>query len=258
MEKTGHIEIRISGKRGTVPLTPDTYDIKDIKELLERAEDLLFPGQKAARPTISYQIKEGSVVHRFTTSLQAVIGFSAIIGQLQTLQRTDFLEPATAKAFDAFQQIAIRNDYTFQITTSVSKSPILQIDRNTEFYHEEELWVDAEFYFYGQVTDMGGKDKANFHIVTDQLGTVRIQTPKEFLENYEKNPLYKTYGIRATGKQNLTTGEIDKSSLQFQEIVPYNPYYDENYLTSLREKAKDSWNDVDNPDQWLRELRGDS
>ncbi|MBL7958926.1 hypothetical protein JNL27_01680 [bacterium] len=256
MEKTGHIEIRITGRKGAVPLTPDNYDIKEIKELLEQAEDLLFPGQKANRPTISYQITEGSVVHRFKTSLQAVIGFSAVLAQLQSVQSTDFLEPATAKAFDSFQQIAVRHDYAFQVTTSVQQSPVLQIDKTTQFYHAEPLWVDAEFYFYGQITNMGGKEKANFHIVTEQ-GTIRVQTPKEFLEHYDKNPLYKTYGIRATGKQNLQTGEIDTGNLLFQEIIPYEPYYDPKYIQSLREKARDSWKDVNDPDKWLRELRGE-
>lgn len=256
MEKTGYIEIRIIGRKGVVSLTPDNYDIKEIKDLLERAEDLLFPGQKANRPTISYQILEGSVVHRFKTSLQTVIGFSAIIAQLQTHQKTDFLEPDTAKAMDAFQNMAIKHDYEFQVTSSVENAPILKIDKTTKFHQHQPQWVDGEFYFYGQITNMGGKGKPNFHIVTDE-GTVLVQTPREFLEHYEKNPLYKTYGIRATGKQNLATGEIDTTNLHFQEIIPYEPFYDENYIQGLREKARNSWKDVENPEKWLRELRGE-
>ncbi len=32
--------------------------------------------------------------------------------------------------------------------------------------------------------------------------------------------------------------------------------YDENYLNSLINKAKSSWSDVGDADEWLRELRG--
>lgn len=32
--------------------------------------------------------------------------------------------------------------------------------------------------------------------------------------------------------------------------------YDESYLNSLIDKAKDSWADVQDADEWLRDLRG--
>jgi hypothetical protein len=88
------------------------------------------------------------------------------------------------------------------------------------------------------------------------MGTVKVHTPIRFLEEYEDNILYKTLGIRAIGKQNSDTGEIDTSSLSFIELIDYQPKYDENYLNSLRKKAKKSWLGKINPDQWLNEVRG--
>ncbi|MFN3562760.1 MAG: hypothetical protein ACK4XM_12730, partial [Chloroherpetonaceae bacterium] len=120
----------------------------------------------------------------------------------------------------------------------------------------EAIWADAEFYFYGKVTNAGGKDRANIHILTEELGTVRIETPIRFLEQYSENLLYKTFGIRATGKQHIETGEIDTSTLQFIELVDYRPKYDEQYLRALRNKAKTSWLGSVNPDNWLKEIRG--
>jgi hypothetical protein len=256
MDNLGYIEIKIAGTKGKLDLTPDNYDIKEIIALLENVEDLLFPGEKRERPTISYRIEEGSVRHLIKTSLQAVIGFNAILFQISDKQTVDFLEYQTAKAFEAFQDTAKKNDYDFTISTSVENTNKLNINKDTRLYRTETVWVDAEFYFYGKITNMGGKDKANFHIVTDNMGTILIQTPKEFLAKYESNPLYKTYGIRAIGRQNIETGEIDKSSLKFKEIIDYYPVYDEEYLNKLRQKAKMSWQGVTDPDKWLRELRG--
>ena len=88
------------------------------------------------------------------------------------------------------------------------------------------------------------------------MGTVRIQTPISFLEQYDENMLYKTFGIRATGKQHSETGEIDTSTLIFIELVYYQPKYDELYLKALRDKAKKSWLGNINPDTWLNEIRG--
>ena len=68
--------------------------------------------------------------------------------------------------------------------------------------------------------------------------------------------LYKKFGIRATGKQHSETGEIDSSTLKFIELVDYQPKYDEQYLKSLRNKAKKSWLSNINSDNWLNEIRG--
>jgi hypothetical protein len=254
VETQGHLEISIKGKKGKIDIKPDNYDIKEIIALLQNVESLLFP-EKKGRPVISYEIKSGSVKHIVKTSLQAIIGFNAVLGQIAENNEIDFLEYSTAKAIEEFQESAIKHDYEIDITTSLSDSAELKVTKETNFKRKESLWIEAEFYFYGRITNMGGKDKANIHIVTDDLGTLLIQTPKEWLAKLENNPLYKKYGIRAVGKQNLSSGEIDRSTLRFLEIIDYHPKYDEEYLTKLRNSAGAWLNKID-PDKWLSELRG--
>ena len=256
MEKLGFIEIRITGSLGNMDLSPENYDIREVISLLENAENLLYPTVKKDRPTISYKIEEGSVRHIFKTSIQSIIGFNALIGQISLSQNIDFLELGTAKAFENIQDIASKRNYSFTIKTSMEKSNELRIDKTTRYYRTETIWADAEFYFYGKVTNAGGKDKANIHLSTEELGTIRIQTPISFLEKYDDNLLYRTFGIRAIGKQHSETGEIDTNSLKFIELVDYQPKYDEGYLKTLRDKAKKSWLGSINPDAWLKEIRG--
>lgn len=256
MDKIGFIEIRVTGVKGNINLSPDNYDIREIISILENSESLLFPGDKRNRPNISYKIEEGSVKHILKTSIQYIIGFNAIIGQINNVQNIDFLDLGTAKAFENIQDIAKKRDYVFSIKTSIDKTNEIKLDRTTNYYRTEAIWADAEFYFYGKITNAGGKDKANIHIFTEEIGTIRIQTPISFLEKYDENLLYKTFGIRATGKQHSETGEIDTSTLKFVELVDYQPKYDESYLKSLRDKAKKSWLGNINPDTWLNEIRG--
>lgn len=255
MENKGYIEIIVKGFKGKLEITPETFDIKELSEIIEQAEKLLFPGERKERPIISYKMEEGSVKNIFKTSLQAVIGFSAILSEVEAKQNIDFLELNTAKAIETFQENAIKKDYAFEIKTSVENSPTLKIDKTTFYYRTTENWVDAEFYFYGKITNAGGKDKANIHLVTEELGTLFIQTPQEFLAIAEENILYKTYVIRAKGKQNSQTGEIDKQSLSFIEMIDYNAKYDEEYLKKLRSKAM-NWLNKINPDDWLKDIRG--
>ena len=256
MESTGYIEIRITGTNGNLELSPDNYDIRDIISILESAETLLYPGDKKERPIISYQIEQGSVKHIFKTSLQFIIGFNAIVNQINQSQSIDFLEINSAKAFEKIQETAIKKDYSFNIKTSVPNSYELNVNRDTRFYRTEAIWLEAEFYFYGKVTNAGGKDKANIHILTEELGTIRIQTPISFLEQYSDNLLYKTFGIRATGRQHFETGQIDTATLKFIELVDYQPKYDVDYLKSLRDKAKKNWIGILQPDEWLKNIRG--
>lgn len=256
MEKIGFIEIRITGSKGNIDLTPDNYDIREIISILENAENLLYPSDKKGRPNISYKIEEGSVKHILKTSIQYIIGFNAIIGQVNQVKSIDFLDLGTAKAFENIQGIATKRNYVFSIKTSLDDTNELRVDKTTSYYRTEAIWADAEFYFYGKLTNAGGKDKANIHVLTEELGTVRIQTPISFLEQYDENLLYKTFGIRATGKQQAETGEIDLSTLKFIELLDYQPKYDEQYLKALRDKAKKSWLGGIDPDEWLHEIRG--
>jgi hypothetical protein len=256
VDKLGYIEIKISGSKGNLDLSPENFDINEIIELLQNAENLLFPNDKRERPVISYKIEQGSVRHIFKTSIQYIIGFNAVIGQVNQIQNIDFLDLPTAKAFENIQEIATKKDYVLTIRTSLSESNEIKIDRTTNLHRTEALWAEAEFYFYGKVMNAGGKEKANIHICTEEYGIIRIDTPIAFLEQYEDNFLYKTFGIRAMGKQHSETGEVDKASLKFIELVDYHPKYDEPYLKSLRAKAKKSWLGKIDSDSWLREIRG--
>lgn len=255
MEKIGNIEIRVVGKSGNFELNPENYDIKYIASILQNIEDLLFPNKKKDRPLITYNIQEGSVKHIFKTPIQYVIGFSAILEQIQTSNSIDFLDFKTAMAIESIQELAQQTNYEFQLCTSIKKDVELFINKNTRFFRTENTWIDAEFYFYGILKDAGGKSKANIHLDTDDHGYLAIETGRDFLMEQKENLLYKKYGVRATGKQNLETGEIDTKSLRLVELINYNPKFDSDYLSSLIFKAKKSWQGIDS-DKWLNNLRG--
>ncbi|MDP2058774.1 MAG: hypothetical protein U1C58_03075 [Flavobacteriaceae bacterium] len=255
MEKIGDIEIRVVGKSGNLELKPENYDIKHIASILQNVEDLLYPNNKKDRPLITYDIQEGSVRHIFKTPIQYIIGFSAVLGQIKESNTIDFLDLKTAIAIENIQQLAQQKNYEFQFSTSIKKEVELSINPTTRFFRTENAWTDAEFYFYGILKDAGGKSKANIHIDTDDYGYLAIETGQDFLMEQEENLLYKKFGVRATGKQNLDTGEIDTKSLRLVELINYNPKFDSDYLTSLINKAKNSWKGI-NTDEWLSNLRG--
>ena len=256
MDKTGFIEISIEGLQGSREINPDNYDIKEIISILENVENLLFPNDKKDRPVISYKIEQGSVRHIFKTSAQYIIGFNALLGQISANKSIDFLDYPTARAIEEFQGIATQKNYTLTLRTSIADSNVIQLNKNTRYIRTETIWSDAEFYFYGKITNAGGKDRANLHLLTDDHGLLRIETPINILEKFEKNILYKSYGVRAKAKQHTETGEFDKSSLTFIDLIDYEPKYDKEYLASLREKARKNWLGTIDANSWLNEIRG--
>lgn len=255
MDKVGQIEIRIIGHEGNNPLTPNNYDIREIRAMLENIEDILYPGNKKNRPDITYQIEEGSVRNIFKTSMQAVVTFTAIAGMINESNSIDGLELPTAKAIENIQNISRNKNYSFEIKTSVSDDIVLNITPKTAYERSANLWIDAEFYFYGVLTNAGGKGRANIHLDTKEAGTIIIETDKQFLKEEPDNLLYKEYGVRVIGKQNLETGEIDRSNLKLIQLIDYNPVYDESYLNNLIAKASPKFKGID-PDKWLNEIRG--
>ncbi len=256
MEKLGNIEIRVVGTSGNEKLKPENYDIKYILSLLQDVEDLLYPINNKERPLISYDIGEGSVKHFFKTTMQAIIGFSAILTQVQAHNSIDFLELKTARAFENIQNLSLQKNYEFQIKTSLKDEYELHISPMTKFFRTESIWAEAEFYFYGELKNAGGKNKANIHLDTAEYGYLAIETGEEFLKGQEDNLLYKKFGIRAIGKQNIETGELDRKSLKLVELIDYFPKFDPSYLNTLIAKAKTNWKGVD-PNEWLYNLRGD-
>lgn len=253
MDKIGQVEIHISGIVEDEPLTPDNYDIRDLANILQSVEDMLFPNQKKNRPRITYDIQGGSVKHIFKTAMQYVISFNAILTQIKEAKSIDFLENKTAKVIENFQEIAIKNDYEICITTSVPKGVKLKINKETSYIRKDNIWTDTEFYFYGKILNAGGTNKTTLRIQTEK-GVFNIKTPVSFFENLDKNIIHKgDFGIHAKGKQNIN-GEIDKESLKFIELIEYNTSYNPDYLQSLREKAQYWINDID-PDTWLKQIR---
>lgn len=255
MDQRGIIEIRVSGSKGNLELSPEIYDIKEIVQIFDAVESILFSGNKKQRPEISYSIESGSVRHIFKTSFQTIVATSAILASILKTGSIDKLDLPTARAIEKLQADAISKNYVFAITTSEWPGEELRITPQTHYQRSSEIWVDAEVYLYGTLTDAGGKDKSNIHLDTKEYGQVTIDSDKEYLKNFPENLLYKEFGIRAKGKQSLATGEIDMSSLRLISLRGFRPVYDENYLNSLIAKASKSWAGVD-VDSFISDLRG--
>lgn len=126
----------------------------------------------------------------------------------------------------------------------------------TNYKRLETHWVDADYYLYGTVENAGGAKEGTIRLrYKGELLTIDVD--KDMLASLENNIVYHECGVYVKGRQNVTTYEMDKSSLRLVSFMDYTNKYNEQYLKDCIRKASPVWADVQDPVLWLHEMRGD-
>lgn len=254
MEEQGYIEVKIEGKVGAKPLKPNDIDIAEIKEIINDVETFLYPtrGEKAERPHISYKIEEGSARNLFYLPISGVLLFNGLGTEIKNRGNIDFLDNKRAEIIDKFQRRASEKNLEISFYSSTAKEPILEINKDTEYFKVSATYIETEFVLYGKINEEGGNNP-NFHLLTKEYGKLIVSATEQQLLEGEKR-LFKVYGVRAKGKQNLADGK--PFDLKLVDYITYNPNYDEHKLDLLIQRASVKWNSIANVDTWLQQIRG--
>ena len=254
MEEQGYIEVKFDGTIGNKPLKPIDIDIAEIKEIISDVETFLYPtrSEKAERPHISYKIEEGSARNLFYLPISGVLLFNGLSSEIKNRGNIDFLDNKRAEIIDKFQRRAAEKNTEISFYSSSTKDPILIINKGTSYFKVVASFIETEFVLYGKINEEGGNNP-NFHLLTNEYGKLVISATEQQLLEGEKR-LFKIYGVRARGKQNLTDGK--PYDLKLIDYINYNPNYDEHKLDLLIERASANWNAIPNVDLWLQQIRG--
>ena len=254
MEEKGYIEVKIEGKIGNQPIKPADVDISEVKEIISDIEAFLYPSrnEKLDRPHISYKIEEGSAKHLFFLPISGVLLFNGLTGEIANRGTVDFLDYKRAEIIEKFQRKAKEKNFEITFTCSLADSKALKITKDTNFFNVAADYIDTELVLYGKINSEGGNDP-NFHILTKEYGRLKIDATENQLLEGEKR-LYKIYGVRVRGKQNITNGK--PYDLKLLEYIEYNPVFDKSELNVLIERAAKNWDTVPDVDVWLSEIRG--
>jgi hypothetical protein len=254
VEEQGYIEVKIDGLVGNKPLKPIDVDIAEIKEIISDVETFLYPtrGEKAERPHISYKIEEGSARNLFYLPISGVLLFNGLTNEIKNRGNIDFLDNKRADIIDKFQRRASEKNFEISFYSSSGPESILTINKDTSYFKVAATYIETEFILYGKINEEGGNNP-NFHLLTKEFGKLVISATEQQLLEGEKR-LFKVYGIRARGKQNLSDGK--PFDLMLIDYITYNPNYNEHKLDLLISKASEKWNTVPNVDEWLTEIRG--
>jgi hypothetical protein len=254
VEEKGYIAITVSGKIGDESIKPQDVDITEVKEMINDLETFLYPGraEKADRPHISYKLEEGSARHLFYLPISAVLLFNGLTTEIASRGTADFLDYKRAEIIARFQLKAKEKNFEIGFGSSQSDNKTLTITKDTNYYNAAANYINTEMVLYGKINNEGGNNP-NFHILTKEYGTLVIGATKKQLLEGEKR-LYKVYGIKVSGKQSLADGK--PFDLKLIDYIDYEPVFNRSELDLLITRAAGSWEDVNDVDAWLAEIRG--
>ncbi len=254
MEETGQIKVTIEGTVNERKLIPDDVDISDIREILNDVETFLYPtkSEKTNRPHIAYRLEEGSARHIFSLPISAVILFNGLISEINNRKTVDFLDYKRAEIIEKFQRKAKEKGYEISLSSSISNNAELVINKQTNYFNVTPYWIKTEIYLYGEIYEEGGMIP-NLHILTKEYGKLTVSATREQLLEGEQK-LYKVYGIKASGKQNISDGK--PFDLKLINYIDYNPLFNKTELDILISKATPNLSKIKDVDSWMSEIRG--
>lgn len=251
------IVLKIEGMRDGQPLSPHLLDIDEVVSLLSNARDFLYPDKGADRSRVSVDFEEGSAVLNLYVEPGVGIQAQAILHELNQNHDLSILKSKQVNALNEIQQFISKQRFSLKFGLAEKLVEGLQMDRQTEWKTQEDIWIDEELYLVGEIVDVGGKTNPNVHLDTEEFGTLTISSSKKVLSEDEKNRLYKKQQVRLTIKKNLNTGEYDKKSAILLDFVDaYESENPDEYLDRLIAESAPYWKDVKDPEEWLKNLRG--
>lgn len=125
-------------------------------------------------------------------------------------------------------------------------------------HKDEIIWVDAELYLSGTTEELKDTQKIVFHTKDYGFGRLVLPINKRQLELLRRKRLQGRNTVHVRIKQDFHTGQYDPTTASLLNVQepPLPVELDDAYIERLIKRADPAWKDVDDPEAWLREIRG--
>jgi hypothetical protein len=257
MSDVNTIEFVLHGKIEGQEITPHTIGLSQFNEFNLQVEQFISGSQKIKLDHVHVEIAESSYLLRV---ILPVVVMSSLEPDLRLLAREDVLGEVDLKRAEVLAkwQARAKNDpdLDYQIRPHRQDLPRVHISRQTDYRVGQVVpWVMVEKYLFGEITDMGGAQKANIHLKLHRTGkTVLVGAAQGYLRDLTENRLYHKALLHVRAEQHYKTGDL--RNIQLISFVDYQPNYDEAALDRFAVKGATAWADVPDAAKWVREVRG--
>lgn len=257
MNENNAIEFVLHGKMEGQEITPRTIGLSQFNEFNQQVEQFIGGSQKLKLDQVHVEIVESSYLLR---ALLPVVVMSGLEPDLKLLARQDVLGELDFKRAEIVQKWQARSknnpDLYYEVRPNGEGIAKVRISWETDYRVGEIIpWVDVEKYLFGEITDMGGAQKANIHLKLDLTGkTELVGAAQGYLRDLVENRVYHKALLHVRAEQHYKTGDLRK--IQLIAFVDYQPTYNEEALDRFAAKGEAAWADVPDAAQWVREARG--
>lgn len=256
MSQSSNIEFIIKGKIGENDISTDYISLPLLSGFTKDITDLINSIQDESREEIIISLEKGSLKINALIALATINILSAEIKTLNSTNDLSSIDNKRSKIIEEWVKKTKTNpDLTFEIRPSGYEA--LEINSASSFNRSDDnIWLEAELFLYGVVTDLGGSQRPNIHLKVEDGSLIYISCTKDDLENETINRVYHSVGIHVLALQNIETGEIKDA--KFSDFIDYEPIYDEHILLATIEQGRNAWSDVTDHIDWVRKLRTDN
>lgn len=257
MDDDSTIEFVLHGKVEGREITPHTIGLSLFNEFNRQVEQFISGSQKLKLDEARVEIAESSYLLRVLLPVAVMSGLEA---DLKLLAREDVLGEVDFKRAEVVQKWQARTknnpDLDYQIRPWNRDLRAVSISGQTDYRVGEIVpWVAVEKYLFGEITDMGGAQKANIHLKLERTGkTVLVGAAQGYLRDLVENRLYHKALLHVRAEQHYQTGDL--RNIQLIGFVDYQPSYDEVALDRFAAQGAVAWADVADGAAWVREARG--
>lgn len=228
-----------------VPLAVLGQFQKDVAEFLAGSRKDVDPNQ------VMVAVENGSLA-LVASGLLAATGLWSDIAKLHDPLGFGLVDVKRAAVVERWQIAARKNPGRRYTLATRDRTVLVHVDADSDYRDETAAaWVPVKKYLRGQITDLGGANKANVHVKLDSGDTVIIASSQQLLADEERNRLYKPAVLQVSAEENLDTGELRNPTLVgFKDPLST---WDEAAFEEMVRKGTQAW--ADTPDDWLENLR---
>ena len=258
MNENNAIEFVLHGKVEGQEITPRTIGLSQFNEFNQQVEQFIGGSQRLKLDQVHVEIAQSSYVLRV---LLPIVVLSSLEPDLKLMARQDVLGELDIKRAEVVQkwQARAKNnpDLYYEVRPQGEGMAKVRISRESDYRVGEIVpWVAVEKYLFGEITDMGGTQKANIHLKLDRGGKILlVGAAQGYLRDQSENRLYHKALLHVRAEQHYKTGEL--RNVHLIGFMDYQPAYDEAALDRFAAKGATAWADVPDAAKWVREARGD-
>lgn len=215
------------------------------------SEFLVGSGKDVNLHQVMVAIEEGSLA-LVANSLMAATNLWADVERLKNPTQLGLVDPKRAAVVERWQAAARKHPHRRYTLATQAGAAIIRVDADSDFRNQTAaVWVEVRKVLHGQITDLGGSNKANVHLKLDDGKVLIIASTQKLLGDDERNRLYKPAVLRISAEENLHSGEL--RNLTLLGFEDQRATWDEAAFGELVRKGTQAWKDV--PDDWLENLR---